>query len=87
MVLPSHGTVFLLRWTVSYKPSGSKPFTVSEHAHIRYDGLRVSAADWGFSSIEPSLSVSAYDQPHVFLPLLTSFRNTFTLTVSGYVVV
>lgn len=68
--------------------SDSKPFMLS--VHFPCDATGESVADRGFSSHliwEPPFRLSPCGQFLVFLPLLTSFRSTFTSAVSGPVVV
>ena len=50
--------------------------------------IRESVADWWSCHIPQGMLLRAFarNQQYVFMPLLTSFRNAFTLTVSGYVV-
>ena len=65
----------------------SKSFTVSEHVHIWGFRLRISVADWGFSStIEPSLRLSPYDWSHFSYHYWYPFGVRITIIVSDCVV-
>ena len=75
--------------SASYKPCGSKPFTLCEHFHIRRTGLRVSAADRWFSLIFHKTCHLAF--PHMTCRMFSChywhpFGVHVTPAVSGHVV-